>query len=119
MDCILKKEEVAFYFNQAQLNIMGLDEVIEKQLQHVGSKKENAKRAIDFMLNSTDVLKKIENYVFNFKDVTNNARGEIEILLMKLIELRNYYSHYVHIDNVKILSNGEKPLLKRYYQIAI
>ena len=44
MDIILKKEEVAFYFNQARLNIMGLDEAIEKQLQHVGSNKESAKK---------------------------------------------------------------------------
>ncbi len=122
MDSILKlkKEDVAFCFNQAQLNIMGLDEAIEKQLPHVGSNKENAKKAIDGMFNSSDdILEKTENFVFNFKDVTKHARGEIEILLLKLIELRNYYSHYVHNDHVKILSNGEKPILERYYQIAI
>ena len=119
MDRILKKEEMAFYFNQAQLNIMGLDEVIEKQLQHIGGKKENAKKALDIIFKNNEVLKKVENYVFNFEDVTKHAQVELEILLLKLIELRNYYSHYVHTDNVKTLSNGEKPILERYYQIAI
>jgi len=38
--------------------------------------------------------------------------------LLKFVELRNFYSHHVHNDNVKILSNGEKPLLEKYYQIA-
>ncbi|RKY23474.1 MAG: hypothetical protein DRP62_05825, partial [Planctomycetota bacterium] len=62
MDRILKKEEMAFYFNQAQLNIVGLDEVIEKQLQHIGGKKENAKKALDIIFKNNEVLKKVENY---------------------------------------------------------
>jgi len=115
----LNKEEAAFYFNQAILNISGLDEIIEKQLPHIGSNKENAKKAIERIFNNSIVLKNVENYVYNFKDVAKNVRNEIEALLLKLVELRNYYSHYVYNDNVKILSNGEKPILEKYYQIAI
>ena len=121
MDVNLEKEEAAFYFNQALLNITGLDEAIEKQHQQlVSKKKEHVKKALDLILDQSDILKKIDNFVFNFnKYVTKNARGEIEILLLKLIELRHYYSHYVHNDNVMILSNGEKPILERHYQVAI
>ncbi len=115
----LKKEEAAFYFNQANLNISGLDEVIEKQLPHIGSKKENAKKAIDKIFDNITVLKKVENFVFYFKDVAKNERVELDALLLKLIDLRNFYSHYVHNDNVKILSDGEETLLEKYYQIAI
>jgi len=115
----LKKEEAAFYFNQAFLNISGLDEIIEKQIPHIGSNKENAKKAIKKILNNSIDLKNVENYVYNFKDVAKNARNEIEALLLKLVELRNFYSHYVHNDTVKILSNGERPILEKYYQIAI
>ena len=115
----LKKEEAAFYFNQAILNISGLDVIIEKQLPHISSNKENAKKAIEKIFNNSLILKNVENYVYNFKDVAKNPRNEIEALLLKLIELRNFYSHYVHNDTVKILSNGERPILKKYYQIAI
>lgn len=115
----LEKQEAAFYFNQAGLNISGLDEIFEKQSQWKSSVKENAKKAIDIILRNNDVLQKVENYVFNFQDVTKDARVELEALLLKLVELRNFYSHYVHTDNVKILSNGEKPILEKYYQIAI
>jgi len=115
----LKKEEAAFCFNQAGLNISGLDEVIEKQFPHIGSKKENAKKTISTIFNNREILQKVENYVFNFRDIAKDARVELEALLLKLVELRNYYSHYVHNDTVKILSNGEKSLLERYYQIAI
>ena len=114
----LKKEEAAFYFNQAILNILALDEVIEKQFEHIGGKRESAKKTIDTIFNNKIVLQNVENYVYNFKDVSKSARIEIEALLLKLVELRNYYSHYVHNDTVKILSNGEKPFLEKYYQIA-
>ncbi|MGA2915203.1 MAG: hypothetical protein ABSE89_04175 [Sedimentisphaerales bacterium] len=114
MDSIeLKKEEMAFYFNQAIHNLVGLDDVIEKQFPHIGSKKESAKKAIDNILKNSEVLQKVENFVFNFKDVTKDARAELDILLLKLVELRNYHSHYVYNVNVKILSNGEKPLLEK------
>ncbi len=115
----LKKEEAAFYFNQARLNISGLDEIIEKQLPHIGSNRENAKKTVDMILDNPEVLKKMENYVFNSRDIAKNARGELEALLLKLVELRNFYSHYVHKDDVKTLSYGEKPLLDKYYEIAI
>lgn len=115
----LKKKEAAFYFNQAGLNISGLDEIIEKQFPHISSNKENAKKTIDIIFKNNDILQKVENYVFNFQDVAKDAKVELEALLLKLVELRNFYSHYVHTDNVKILSNGEKPILEKYYQIAI
>jgi len=103
----LKKEEAAFYFNQAELN----SEAIEVGIFDKGRRKT--------LLNNPQILAKVENFIFNFKDVTKNAKGEIDCLLLKLRELRNFYSHYVHNDNVKVLSNGEKPLLEKYYQIAI
>jgi len=115
----LKKEEAAFYFNQTILNLSGLDEIIEKQIPHIISNKENAKKVIDKIFNNRLLLKSVENYIYNFKDVAKNARTEIEAILLKLVELRNFYSHYVHNDTVKILSNGEKPILEKYYQIAI
>ena len=115
----LENQEVAFYFNQAILNISRLDEVIEQQSLHAVRNKASAKGKIDTILNKSGVLQKLENYVFNFKDVAKDTRVELEALLLKLTDLRNFYSHYVYMDNVKILSNGEKPLLEKYYQIAI
>lgn len=120
MDSILKKEEMAFYFNQAQLNIMGLDEVIEKQQKQVESPKAEVKnKALDTILEKSDVLKKLENYIFNSHDVAQDAKKEIKCLMSKLIELRHFYSHYVHNDTVKVLRKGEKPILEKYYQNAI
>jgi hypothetical protein len=102
-----KNEEAAFYFNQAELNLKAIESgILDKQQRMT-------------LLNNPRILNKVENFIFNFKDVTKNAKGEIDCLLLKLRELRNFYSHYVHNDNVKVLSNGEKPLLERYYQIAI
>ena len=103
----LEKQEAAFYFNQTELNL----KAIESNIFDKGKRKT--------LLDNPQILAKVENFIFNFEDVTKNAKGEIDCLLLKLIELRNFYSHYVHTDNVKILSNGEKPLLERYYQIAI
>ena len=103
----LEKQEGAFYFNQTELNL----KAIESNIFDKGKRKT--------LLDNPQILAKVENFIFNFEDVTKNAKGEIDCLLLKLIELRNFYSHYVHTDSVKILSNGEKPLLERYYQIAI
>jgi len=53
MDAIqLEKEDAAFYFNQANLNIAGLDKSIEKYLPQIGTNKENAKRIIDTLFNN-------------------------------------------------------------------
>jgi hypothetical protein len=103
----LKKEEAAFYFNQAELNLKAIESnIFDKQQRMI-------------LLNNPRILAKVGNFIFNFKDVTKDAKGEIDCLMLKLTELRNFYSHYVHTDNVKVLSNGERPLLERYYQIAI
>ena len=107
MDCIiLKKEDMAFYFNQAELNLKGLENGIL----------DNQRRTL---LDKPEVLNKVENYIFKFKDVTKDAKMEIDCLISKLIELRNFYSHYVHTDTVKGLREGERSVLERYYQIAI
>lgn len=103
----LEKQEAAFYFNQTELNLKAIESnIFDKQQRMI-------------LLNNPRILAKVGNFIFNFKDVAKNAKGEIDCLLLKLIELRNFYSHYVHTDNVKELSKGEKPLLERYYQIAI
>jgi len=103
----LEKQEAAFYFNQTELNLKAIESnILDKQQRMI-------------LLNNPRILAKVGNFIFNFRDVTKNAKGEIDCLLFKLEELRNFYSHYVHTDNVKELSNGEKPLLERYYQIAI
>ena len=103
----LEKQEAAFYFNQAVLNLKS----IEGNIFDVGRRKT--------LLNNPRIFAKVENFIFNFRDVTKNAKGEIDCLLSKLMELRNFYSHYVHKQDVKELSKGEKPILERYYQIAI
>ncbi|MBN1806475.1 MAG: hypothetical protein JW837_14595 [Sedimentisphaerales bacterium] len=116
----LKKEEAAFYFNQALMNLAGLHQIIESQQQQLERKDvEKKDKAIDTIIENCDCLKKLELYIFYNKDVTKDTKGEIKHLLSKLIELRHFYSHYVHNNNVKILSKGEKPILERYYQIAI
>ncbi len=103
----LEKQEAAFYFNQTELNLKAIESnIFDKQQRMI-------------LLNNPQLLAKVGNFIFNFKDVAKNAKGEIDCLLLKLSELRNFYSHYVHNDNVKELSKGEKPLLERYYQIAI
>ncbi len=103
----LEKQEAAFYFNQTELNLKAIESnIFDKQQRMI-------------LLNNPRILAKVGNFIFNFKDVAKNAKGEIDCLLLKLSELRNFYSHYVHTDNVKELSKGEKPLLERYYQIAI
>lgn len=107
MDTIeLKKEEAAFYFNQAGFNLRA----IESNVFDAGKRKT--------LLENPQVLAKLENFIFNFRDVTKNEKGEIDVLISKLTDLRNYYSHYVHTDNVKVLSKGEGPILARYYQFA-
>ncbi len=103
----LKKEEAAFHFNQAELNL----KAIEDNIFDEGRRKT--------LLDNPRILAEVKNFIFNFEDVTKNARGEIDCLISKLRELRNFYSHYVHNDNVKVLSKGEKPILEKYYQIAI
>jgi len=103
----LEKQKAAFYFNQAELNL----KAIEGNIFDKGRRKT--------LFDNPKILSKVENFIFNFKDVTKNAKGEIDCLLSKLMELRNFYSHYVHKPDVKELSKGEKPLLERYYQIAI
>jgi len=103
----LKKEEAAFYFNQAELNL----KAIEVSIFDEGRRKT--------LLNNPKILAKVENFIFNSEDVTKNAKGEIDCLLSKLMELRNFYSHYVHKPDVKELSKGEKPILEKYYQFAI
>lgn len=116
----LKKEEAAFYFNQAILNLTGLHPFIEKQQQQLESKNAEVKdKAINTIIENDDCLKKLELYIFNSKDVAKDAKGEIKRLLSKLIELRHFYSHYVYKPDVKELSRGEKPLLEKYYEIAI
>jgi len=103
----LEKQEAAFYFNQTVLNLKAIESnIFDKQQRMI-------------LLNNPRILAKVGNFIFNCRDVTKNAKGEIDCLLLKLADLRNFYSHYVHTDDVKILSNGEKPLLERYYQIAI
>jgi len=103
----LEKQEAAFYFNQTELNLKAIERnIFDKQYRMI-------------LLNNPKILTKVGNFIFNFRDVTKNAKGEMDCLLLKLAELRNFYSHYVHTDDVKILSNGEKPLLERYYKIAI
>jgi len=103
----LKKEEAAFYFNQAELNLKAIeDNIFDKERRKT-------------LLNNPQILAKMENFIFNFRDVTKNAKGEIDCLLLKLRELRNFYSHYVHKRDVRELSKGEKPILEKYYQFAI
>ncbi len=103
----LKKEEAAFYFNQAELNLKAIeDDIFDKGRRRT-------------LLDNPRILAEVENFIFNFKDVTKNAKGEIDCLISKLRELRNFYSHYVHNDNVKVLSKGEKPILEKDYQFAI
>jgi len=103
----LEKQEAAFYFNQTELNLKAIESNIFDKQQRV------------ILLNNPQILAKVGDFIFNFRDVTKNAKGEIDCLLLKLRELRNFYSHYVYTDDVKILSNGERPLLEKYYQFAI
>jgi hypothetical protein len=115
----LKKEEAAFYFNQAIMNLAGLDPFIAVRQQQMESKKiEIRDQVINEIISSEERLKKLENYIFNYKDIAKDAKNEIKCLLLKLVELRHFYSHYVSNETVRVLSKGEKPLLERYYQIA-
>ncbi len=102
----LKKEEAAFYFNLALLNLQSFHKNILDNEQR------------NELLNNSEVLKKVENYIFNFKDTAKNIKGEIDVLILKLQRLRNYYSHYVHKDDVKILRDNEKTIIGQYYEIA-
>ncbi len=88
----LKKEEAAFHFNQAELNL----KAIEDNIFDEGRRKT--------LLDNPRILAEVKNFIFNFEDVTKNARGEIDCLISKLRELRNFYSHYVHNDNVKVFN---------------
>lgn len=117
---VLKKEEAAFYFNQATLNLRSLDGNIDRQYEEISNNdKKRAKTALEKVFTSLAVLQKTENFVFNFRDVAKNSRNEIENLILKLVDLRNFYSHYVHGEHVKELSGGEKAALEKYYQIAV
>ena len=116
----LKKEEAAFYFNQAAHNFQNLNDITEEQYKKISqSDKKRAKAALENLFSDPAVLQKTVNFIFNFKDAAKNPRNEIEALILKFVDLRNYFSHYIHTDQVLELSGGEKNYIERYYQISM
>ncbi len=119
-DIELKKEEAAFYFNLAIHNFQSVSGISDEQYRSISGKvKEKVKKNLEDLFANSTVLQKTENFIFNYKDTAKSARNEIETLVLKLVELRNFYSHHIHGEQVKVLSGGEKAALERYYQIAI